>query len=1179
MDYYNKYANRYTDAGAQSRVRNRIKTHLGWMSGFPYKPDGKGDSSDFNWVVVRDAGADCVETITLSGQHLNNAVYTVNKLSRDFPKALPKVVGDAETWKVLILRLVGRIKPYLHENKPLRQNMFGDAGIFSNSVCKQAGALAKQFKSLTPLLDALSWRYCTEPADMKPALAWIKQYGDDLSIILDGFPGFEGIALCVTLLHLTLAVGEPRTEPAVRFMGDPSAYGTWMSDGQEYAQSYADVMTRRQFRKQKLKEKLQQGIELPENNMAVQIKTFVYWLMEQDNKTKRRALELFGLVKPGDTVQAWAEFWPKFAKTISLARKKENAIAPGMEVPVLNKLRNRFLKLKEKTPLAMDFPRLMEVIRCQSEPANLSRYMLIVSMLKAVPAASTDVPAKGDAAQNGRKTKATAPHSFQVARARFLVHWDWMLREISGESKSIILHMLKCFSSYLREKPGEVYARLLPWEPVYGLYYYDQYSRSLDKRIASNLKRKSDVELFFKLVGMETRGMNEIEAGNLAWLLSLTGDPELSYQLIKSPEFRRGVDRHILNSTLKAAVSLSGGEPDFCWSIVSIIEEYINWGTNFGKILEKTADLFSAKGMPHVPPALIKAGLFGKIADCSFKLALTGLLIKNRDVNPPNPFDDSIEPVEADWLEHYPPVLREPLRQLARIHPGARKAAQRILSRDFSDPAAIKKQLDVLRQRLENEKPGSPKAETLEKRIIKLKTGPPKKKPSDERLQRLKTKLEHAVNTAVLSQWELMLDAAVRELLPAHVGINFVPDWMLETRNLQILGAIASLGPEHRPLAWKVLKERCGLPPWDLRDARENRGFLEDLRERGINTVQWLDGIGTIEYQTPGKRVLRLELEDDPLEIFLMGGHFKTCLSPGSMNFFSVFANAGDINKRVLYARDEQGRVWGRCLFGLTEEGYITAFHPYNHDSSMKFGDMVRDFAGKLAEKMNTVVVPDGEVDLLVADDWYDDGPVDMSNRFGFLNAGSKFRKSLKTVEPDCFVDELTRAAAPLALDELIIPMVLELDELKDRPKLVIPLLPYIENMRNLPVDALMKAALLLEEAGDLEKAGELFGHRAESWLLEQHRLNEYLNTPGLKFLLKIDPVRALAVLRKTREKGVRRWEDDDDWERLYFTAEAFDRLHRPKKAAALYRLAADIGSWVPQKKWWLKRADELENN
>ena len=36
---------------------------------------------------------------------------------------------------------------------------------------------------------------------------------------------------------------------------------------------------------------------------------------------------------------------------------------------------------------------------------------------------------------------------------------------------------------------------------------------------------------------------------------------------------------------------------------------------------------------------------------------------------------------------------------------------------------------------------------------------------------------------------------------------------------------------------------------------------------------------------------------------------------------FSVFSNLADVNKRVLYARDEQGRVAGRCLRALTAGG------------------------------------------------------------------------------------------------------------------------------------------------------------------------------------------------------------------------------------------------------------------
>jgi len=85
------------------------------------------------------------------------------------------------------------------------------------------------------------------------------------------------------------------------------------------------------------------------------------------------------------------------------------------------------------------------------------------------------------------------------------------------------------------------------------------------------------------------------------------------------------------------------------------------------------------------------------------------------------------------------------------------------------------------------------------------------------------------------------------------------------------------------------------------------------MRDAGVDPAPWLDTapvrvtaalVGDRATRTAGDPHVRAELElalsGDPLEVFAMGTHFGTCLSPGSMSFFSVVANAADINKRVL---------------------------------------------------------------------------------------------------------------------------------------------------------------------------------------------------------------------------------------------------------------------------------------
>ena len=108
---------------------------------------------------------------------------------------------------------------------------------------------------------------------------------------------------------------------------------------------------------------------------------------------------------------------------------------------------------------------------------------------------------------------------------------------------------------------------------------------------------------------------------------------------------------------------------------------------------------------------------------------------------------------------------------------------------------------------------------------------------------------------------------------------------MTEPRNLTLVATASRLAPRHRALAWRLFRERCGPPPWDLRDAPQNLAFRQRLAH--LDWSPWIDGVGTMAVQA-GETRLHLRLEDDPLEVFRMGGHFQTCLSPGSFSIAST---------------------------------------------------------------------------------------------------------------------------------------------------------------------------------------------------------------------------------------------------------------------------------------------------
>ncbi len=98
------------------------------------------------------------------------------------------------------------------------------------------------------------------------------------------------------------------------------------------------------------------------------------------------------------------------------------------------------------------------------------------------------------------------------------------------------------------------------------------------------------------------------------------------------------------------------------------------------------------------------------------------------------------------------------------------------------------------------------------------------------------------------------------------------------------------------------------------------------------------------------------------------------------MNAFSTVANACELNKRVLYARDAGGRVVGRKLVAISTQGKLIGFHNYaslpTQDGNRELRAIFTDYCTRFAQDCGLQMADEGEVDRLFTEDWYDDGAV-----------------------------------------------------------------------------------------------------------------------------------------------------------------------------------------------------------
>lgn len=419
------------------------------------------------------------------------------------------------------------------------------------------------------------------------------------------------------------------------------------------------------------------------------------------------------------------------------------------------------------------------------------------------------------------------------------------------------------------------------------------------------------------------------------------------------------------------------------------------------------------------------------------------------------------------WARAYPRQLHPLLRALHATATRPWVAVSRTLKREFPGPLCIRGEIQALRRKIraEGDRGGCyQRLQTLERRLETYSV------PDPARVRRAERRLRDRLRRARLDHLQATLDDALQRAFAGEIP-GFPRAWLADkVLRRHLLHAAVLVEEEIRPQAWRLLRRRLSDGPWDLRDLGPNRRFIRRLEARGLDLEPWLAGSQVSVYPAPGGCVV-LSLENDPLEVLRMGDHFETCLSPGDINFYSAISNAVDVNKRVLYARDLEGRVVGRCLLALGDRGGLVAHHPYAHEAGLCFDRLASDYVRELAGRLGTEPVAGERISLLVSEEWYDDSPVDLCETEAFLrDSASEFRRSLATLEPAALGAHLERACGGPPSPRVVAGL-LALPEFVERPELALGLWAWTRGLR---APARLSLAILTRRAGCPEAGARL---------------------------------------------------------------------------------------------------------
>ena len=1101
-----------------ARGRMYLKSGLGWLPGFPL---GQTEGC-VSWMAIPRHGDSSSTRIDLTRTHLREATQTWTRLVRGFPRAFPRLVDDPERWTRGVPQILQWLKGAIHDGTSLPISLMAVDGAFPPGIAERAAAIATRWPGLRPVLNALSWSSYLTPDALTAALPWIESNACAIRTILDSQPENDGLVTVLRLWELVRQDGPGGVSVILRFAGDPRA---------------RTVATRAEWHHvHAIAEALRSGIRtvsLPRGELGNALTGFTGWLARQGQRTRRGALDLVDLTLPGDLLGDWEAWW---AEVRRLARDVRDVHAPRSSEPQeLEGFERRaevavetFYACMNRTPPELDSRRLIGCIRRATTPENRAFSRDVRKTLRCLPASKGRV----------------------LPRARLLD--DWL--DAKEEHPHLIgpfMHAFRAFSSRLHHDAPE---RVDAW-----LNVVSRWPPDLTEDILARVPERSLWPEVLEALTAVSSARADPDLWSIVLLVSLTRSAESATRCFIELAKAGREDCLVSDERLRCAWSLDR-RPDRFAKIAATLEDHDGDQEEIPELVTAAETFLEGAGWPGVAGGLVLDGEVKRLCDVGRRLAVTRAVGGGVDGAVDGPVEGTVEGAVdgaarptgeeiPDWAGRYPETLRPVLGTLSGVTDDAKRIAGRVLGKDFPDPESVRREISAIERRL-TEHPDDPRlARRLRNLRARTESGPA---VSPARLGRLKGKLERAVRRNLVvklqARLEVGLDARLKRLLEAEA----LPDWMFESRQLRVLAPMLRLSRALRTLGLRLFRRRLGPPPWNLAEDPANQAFLARLDKRGVNLGPWLNPPPPSAWTGSNGRTVVLAFEDDPLEIFQMGWHFSTCLRPGDSNFFSVFSNAADINKHVVYARDEGGRVVGRCLLALTEDGNLLTFEPYCHDPELKLGKMIGQLAATLALRMNRVLVPRGKVPCLVAPDWYDDGPLDPCGRFAFLNDGSSFRQSLPDIDCDGLVARLEKEFEPLPLGSLALSLVLELAEFENRPELIRPLLPRLEACKNLPDRAWMRAAHLARLAGAPGFAHRVLREAGVRHVLRTHRQFQGLDREAMTVLVELEPATALRVLRKTRPPGVGSDEGETCPERLTYLARAYERLGREARAERL---------------------------
>ncbi|MCF6289197.1 MAG: hypothetical protein L3J53_08200 [Proteobacteria bacterium] len=969
-----------------ARAKMLIKTHLYWLNGFPVYENGQ-----LFWQCPFSSRANNPIQITVT--MVSKAQRTVNELFKDFPITLPKIVGDSKLW-------FARCHEYLDYYKLLEQghNHAKPLSLFLQNRAYQE-KFARYLTDKEPeLITALSWLHYIDRKPLKNSLKFLTIYANKINTHNLSTQGY------LYLIHL-YAQESKRADGLINLIFHTMSINVCMEIGEHHLDNHINAKMPKLKRKLITQKAILTRVTLPEvhNNQA--LLDLLQWVIRTKPTQRKRALILINSFDLSTLIMQWFNWWSKID---GYCLKIENLInyADKLKIKQLQTLQKKLKNLKKNKPDNLDILSTVAAIKSLSQHKDLSQALqkLFASIPKSIPENKYNYP----------------------ARIKFLNYFHMICVYDAIKTTELPKYIL-LLAKYIKSHP-KCYKNA-PWQKL-AEYYWG----TLEASIFDVLK-PIDFARFFKILTaiQQQTALTHSDAEEVITIVAAKFSDERTISLSLYL-----LEHSCIDYIAKIVIKIIKHYDLNNQQVLQTIKIWKKFNEEFtdDDTLKVMFDLFIEIDAADIFKQLLFLGYGNKLRQDCYQVRTIKKLAGIRQV----PIFKQTHKHSETWIKNYPPIFHATLQQLNAVSTKAEKKAHKIFLANWWTQSMLKSQIATVEAQLlqlvkEQQNKLLPRLENLNNKLKDHKA------ITTIEQDKIQTKLDTLIIVEQYNSWQQRLFTSFKVQWIKFFGLdnNQVPEWFFISEVIYKMMPIIDFATKDKQLAIKVIQNRClfkNCKDWQFINDSKNQQFITKLNDLGFNMEIWINGIADKIYRAENSQNITIAIAQDPLEILNMGAYFKTCLSPTSFNYFSVFANIADINKKVIYAKNSQGKVIGRVLVGITDIGGLMIYHMYYHNAQDSFKKFAHEYIQDWAMQIGLTLTNSGKVATLLATNWYDDDAINVDNGIQSYKPNSDFRKSLSNLKAEQFTQVLKQNLAPLKINSMTFSLLLNLPELPKNKEL-----------------------------------------------------------------------------------------------------------------------------------------------